>query len=83
MNTTPKQVQGEILKLKGYRFVMWHLLHPDNELVHESRSMHPSKNIWFREAEKEICRRCDNFSFFLYREEGVANNQVHRKKYKI
>ena len=47
-NTTPKQVQGENVKLKPDCFVMLHLLHPDNELVKESRSMHPSKKymVW-------------------------------------
>jgi hypothetical protein len=66
-NTTAKQVQSEIVRLKRDRFVTWHLLHPENDMVDETRSMHPLKCHYLGTL-YEICRRCDNFFRFPPRE---------------
>jgi hypothetical protein len=36
---TAKMLQAEIIKLKKERYLQWHLLHPENTKIHESRSV--------------------------------------------
>ena len=64
-NAFPKEIYSLIISLKKNRLISFHLLHPQNTDIHESRSM----LFWnrFREKFGFLVAIASNFSFHPFR----------------